>query len=421
MRVLMFGWEFPPYISGGLGTACFGLTKQLAQKKIGITFVLPKIKGESQVQTAGDVRIVSGESFFTQEIEEFKNTSNHLEKEIVFNSPLRPYLNNQTYQEGLEKICSMENDSSIQSRSHNHSIDFTGDYGENLLSEVTRFALVGGYLAQKETFDVIHAHDWMTFLAGIEAKKQSNKPLVIHVHATEIDRSGESYNPDIFNLEKHGMENADKIIAVSNRTKEIIVTHYNIDPHKISVVHNGVDLEDIYQYDKSKSPFKNDKIVLFLGRITMQKGPDYFIEAANLVLNKINNVRFVMAGSGDMTRKMIEKMADFRIADRFHFTGFLGKNDRERLYAMSDLYVMPSVSEPFGITPLEAMRYNIPVIISKQSGVAEILPNAIKVDFWDIDKLASTIINILENPQKNLAENNWNTLKKQIGELRPKK
>ncbi|MBF0206090.1 MAG: glycosyltransferase family 4 protein [Oligoflexia bacterium] len=417
MKVLMFGWEFPPYISGGLGTACYGLSKQLAKKNVGITFVLPRIKGESQLQAAHDIRIIDGHNYLCEEIEEFRKKTSFFEKEISVNSPLRPYISYETYKEYLEKVKKFEKDSvlkMVHSYHGNFSIDFSGDYGEDLLSEVGRFAMIGRYLSQKEDFDVIHAHDWMTFLAGVEAKNQSKKPLIVHVHATEIDRCGEHGNQEIFNLEKYGMEKADKIIAVSNRTKDIIVQHYRINPNKVYVVHNGVDMEDTCYYDRNTRPFKDDKIVLYLGRITMQKGPDYFLEAANLVLQRIQNVRFVMAGSGDMTRKLIERMATLRIADRFHFTGFLGKSDREKLFAMSDLYIMPSVSEPFGITPLEAMRYNIPVIISKQSGVAELLTNVLKVDFWDVHRLASTIINILEKPQlkNSLTENNWEILKK---------
>ncbi|MBF0359613.1 MAG: glycosyltransferase [Oligoflexia bacterium] len=418
MKVLMFGWEFPPYISGGLGTACFGLTKQLSKKNVAITFVLPKIKGE--INNAG-IRVIGGQNYVYEEMEEIKKSAEFLEKEIRVSSSLRPYLSFSTYKEYLDQLKKTEGEFNFikeqvetsKSLSRSQSIDFSGDYGDDLLSEVTRFAVVGRLLAKKEDFDVIHAHDWMTFLAGVEAKRQSGKPLVVHVHATEIDRSGENGNQDIFNLEKYGMENADKIITVSHRTKDIVVNKYGIHPDKVSVVHNGVDLDEIYQYDKNNRPFKRDKIVLYLGRITMQKGPDYFLEAANLVLQRKKNVRFVMAGSGDMTRKLITRMADLRIADRFHFTGFLGKTEREKLFAMSDLYVMPSVSEPFGITPLEAMRYNMPIIISKQSGVAELLDNVIKVDFWDIHKLASSIVDVLEEPGlTETTESNWEILKK---------
>ncbi|MBP5295935.1 MAG: glycosyltransferase family 4 protein, partial [Bacteriovoracaceae bacterium] len=272
----------------------------------------------------------------------------------------------------------------------------------------------GGHLGASEDFDVIHAHDWMTFLAGIEAKKVSGKPLVVHVHATEFDRSGEFNNPDIYSLEKYGMQQADQVVTVSHRMKNIIVHKYGIDPNKVQVVYNAVEKDDMSQLNQlSQLSAKRNKIVLFLGRITMQKGPEYFIEAANIVLQKMQNVHFVMAGSGDMATKMIEKMAAMRMIDRFHFTGFLKEPERERLFAMSDLYIMPSVSEPFGITPLEAMKHDIPVIISKQSGIAEILGDSvIKIDFWDTHKLAQAIIDVLSNPQmtQTMIENNRRTL-----------
>lgn len=388
MKVLMFGWEFPPYISGGLGTACYGLTKELSKKEVNVTFVLPKIKGEMKNSF---LRIIGGHNFLVEEVRKLDDEY-QFQKFIHVDSPLTPYLNEESYKLQLEE------EKKILSEYKSHSIDFAGDYGSDLVNEVVRFSIMGKYLARKESYDIIHAHDWLTFLAGIEAKKVSGKPLVVHIHATEIDRCGENGNPEIFNIEKYGMEVADKVIAVSNRTKTMIIEHYGIAPDKIRVVHNGVEREGDYLKNPIGRYFKNDKIVLYLGRITMQKGPDYFIEAANLVLQRMENVRFVMAGSGDMTRRLVERMAALRIADRFHFTGFLGAEDREKVFSMSDLYVMPSVSEPFGITPLEAMRHNIPVIISKQSGVGEVLSNAIKVDFWDIHKLASTIINVLENP-----------------------
>ncbi|MEI8345862.1 MAG: glycosyltransferase family 4 protein [Pseudomonadota bacterium] len=407
MKVLMFGWEFPPFISGGLGTACFGLTKELSKIGAEITFVVPRFDGSTE---GAPVRLVSAQQVISNP-EEFQKRpmSSHLRKYIQFNSALRPYQSIETYQDYLQKLKTRP----VTSGDYG-SVDFTGGYGENLMAEVVRYSLVGGHLGATEEFDVIHAHDWMTYLAGIEAKKVSGKPLVIHVHATEFDRAGEFNNPDIYHLEKYGMEMADKIITVSNRTKNILIHKYNIDPNKIHVVYNAVEKDHISELGAlSKLSNNKDKIVLFLGRITMQKGPEYFIEAASVVLQKLQNVRFVMAGSGDLARNMIEKMATMRLIDRFHFTGFLKEPERERLFAMSDLYIMPSVSEPFGITPLEAMKHGIPVIISKQSGIAEILDdNVVKVDFWDVQKLAQAIIELLSNPKMThtMVENNRRTL-----------
>lgn len=414
MKVLMFGWEFPPHISGGLGTACFGLTKELSKMDVEITFVVPRIKAENAkapVRLIGAKDVLSSTS--VNEIEEQckKAASSHLLKYIKINSSLRPYHNVEEYKDYVEQIKS--EDGSVQVRCRSALVDLSGDYGPDLMSEVVRYSWAGRELGQREQFDVIHAHEWMTFLAGIEAKKVSGKPLVVHIHATEFDRAGENPNRDIYNLEKYGMEMADKVIAVSKRTKNIIVHKYNIDPEKIEVVYNAVDKDDATQITQlGRAHASREKIVLFLGRITMQKGPEYFLEAASNVLTKMPNVRFVMAGSGDMARKMVEKMATMRMIDRFHFTGFLKAPERERLFAMSDLYIMPSVSEPFGITPLEAMKHGVPVIVSKQSGIAEILENVVKVDFWDVPKLSSSIIDILSRPNlsMNMRENSRRTL-----------
>jgi glycosyltransferase involved in cell wall biosynthesis len=242
--------------------------------------------------------------------------------------------------------------------------------------------------------DVIHAHDWLCYPAGIAAKEASGKPLVIHVHATDFDRSGGSVNPKVFEIEKMGMDAADKIITVSNLTRNIVIEKYGQNPDKVITVYNAVEPVSSEEKLAIKKGVK-EKIVTFLGRITMQKGPEYFIEAAYQVLKRTKNVRFVMAGSGDMLEKMIERAAQLGIADKFHFTGFLKGDDVFKMFELSDVYVMPSVSEPFGISPLEAMQSNVPVIISKQSGVSEILTHAIKVDYWDIDAMADAIYGII--------------------------
>ncbi|MBE0652176.1 MAG: glycosyltransferase family 4 protein, partial [Bacteroidales bacterium] len=241
------------------------------------------------------------------------------------------------------------------------------------------------------------AHDWLTYPAGIAAKRVSGKPLVIHVHATDFDRSGGSVNPGVYEIEKKGMNLADKIIAVSNLTRNTIINNYGIDPDKVVTVHNAVT--PVPEMDKNilKKPYE-DKIVTFLGRVTLQKGPEYFIEAAYKVLQKMSNVRFVMAGSGELLNRMITRVASLKIADRFFFTGFLKGDDVYKMFSLSDVYVMPSVSEPFGISPLEAMQSNVPTIISYQSGVSEILTHALKVDFWDVDAMADAIYALLNYP-----------------------
>ncbi|MDY6934800.1 MAG: glycosyltransferase family 4 protein [Spirochaetota bacterium] len=390
MKVLMYGWEFPPYVSGGLGTACFGISRGLIDNNVDITFVLPTKKGKginSQVNIIGadEVPLVNNIGKLREQLKMINIDS------LGSYSPYYTTIANRQYLKHFS--------SEVPTRKGQAGIlEFTGNYGENLLAEVMNYSLAGESLSYYEDFDIIHAHDWLTFPAGVLTKNASDKPLIVHVHATEFDRSGDNINRDVYNIEKYGMDNADKIIAVSCYTKNIIVRHYGINPDKIEVIHNAVNKERQFERYGIKKNI-DDKIVLYLGRVTMQKGPDYFMAAANQVLKKVKNVRFVMAGNGDLLPQMIYKMAEQRIADRFHFTGFLRGADVERMYAMSDLYVMPSVSEPFGLTPFEALVYDIPIIISKQSGASEILKHAICVDFWDVNRLADCIVAILNSEE----------------------
>jgi len=314
---------------------------------------------------------------------------------IEVNSNIVPYTSPEEYEELVNKAEA--SGKRLVETSMGGKINFTGKYGRNLYEEITNYALVAGEIALKEHFDIIHSHDWLTFPAGIAAKRASGKPLVIHVHATDFDRSGGKVNPGVFEIEKRGMELADKIITVSNLTRNTVIEKYGIHPDKVVTVYNAVDPIS----DQEKLQLKRgitDKVVTFLGRITLQKGPEYFVQAAHKVLQKMDNVRFVMAGSGEMLEKMIHWTASLGITDRFHFTGFLKGDDVFRMFSISDVYVMPSVSEPFGISPLEAMQSNVPSIISHQSGVAEILNYAFKVDFWDVDALADAIYGLLNYP-----------------------
>ncbi|MBN2681240.1 MAG: glycosyltransferase family 4 protein [Bacteroidales bacterium] len=385
----MFGWEFPPHITGGLGTACYGLSKGLAKHNVEMIFVVPKLYGDEdqshlKLSAAGDVSVT--ETFLNYE--EFWKKITYLE----VGSSLIPYMSPEEFAmiyEGKE-LSHLD----IKKEVYQKNFFFSGTYGKNLLQEVSRYALIASVIANKNSFDVIHAHDWLTYPAGIAAKEVSGKPLVIHVHATEFDRSGENVNQNVYDIERRGMEVADKIITVSNLTRQIVIERYGINPNKITTVHNAVEPVDIIKTPQYPKGVK-EKIVTFLGRITFQKGPDYFVEAAYKVLQKDPNVRFVMAGSGDMTNRMIKRVAALGIASRFHFAGFLKGQEVIEMFNMSDVYVMPSVSEPFGISPLEAMRSNVPVIISKQSGVSEILRHALKVDFWDIDDLSDAIYGML--------------------------
>lgn len=388
MRALMFGWEFPPNISGGLGTACYGLTSSLLKNDVDVLFVVPRLFGGEDNQkfrfiNATDVAFDFKSKFYADQLKRLTYLQVH--------SALVPYLSPHNSTEDKE---SFEHSSHSWEESHYAHFDFSGYYGKNLMQEVAQYAMVASTIAKENWFDVIHAHDWLTYPAGIMAKQVSGKPLVVHVHATEFDRSGNNINQAVYDIERKGMEEADAIIAVSGFTRQIIIDKYGIPADKITIVHNGVLANETRKRKQTAAKRKN-KIVTFLGRVTFQKGPDYFVEAAAKVLKKYPDVNFVMAGSGDMLTRMIKRVAQLRIGSRFHFTGFLKGAEIDKMFGMSDVYVMPSVSEPFGISPLEAIRSGVPVIISKQSGVSEVLNNAVKIDFWDVDALSNAICSLL--------------------------
>ncbi|MBO7372328.1 MAG: glycosyltransferase [Bacteroidales bacterium] len=387
----MFGWEFPPHISGGLGTACYGMTKGLAHNDVDVLFVMPSASGD---EDQSDISIINASDVATADtvlsIDEFLGKVEFLR----IGSNIMPYVDPEDYSKLTAEERLMQSE---EFKYHFHNkYKFSGKYGTNLMEEVVRYSMVGGTLALQNNFDVIHAHDWLTYLAGIAAKRVSGKPLVIHVHATEYDRTGENVNTQVYAIEQMGMREADKVITVSDWTRNIVINKYGIDPEKVVTVHNAVDFSNRETLVAKRGV--PEKTVTFLGRITFQKGPEYFIEAAYKVLQKTDNVRFVMAGSGDLLNRSIRRVAQLGMADKFHFTGFLRGADVQKMFALSDVYVMPSVSEPFGISPLEAMQSNVPTIISKQSGVAEVLKYAIKVDFWDIDALADAIYGLVTYP-----------------------
>ncbi|MBQ7253099.1 MAG: glycosyltransferase family 4 protein [Bacteroidales bacterium] len=387
----MFGWEFPPHISGGLGTACYGITKGLAANGVDVLFVMPSASGDEDQSSA---RIINASDVAVRD--SISNIDEYLDKVQFLRvaSNLMPYISPENYSllsEEERHFQTMEFNTHFRSK-----YKFSGKYGANLMEEVSRYAMVGGAIAAANDFDVIHAHDWLTYLAGIAAKRVSGKPLVVHVHATEFDRDGENYNTLVYDIEKRGMSEADRVITVSDWTRNIVINRYGIDASKVVTVHNAVDFSG--RSDIKVNRTVKEKVVTFLGRVTLQKGPEYFIEAARKVLDRCENVRFVMAGSGDLLNRSVRRVAQLGMADKFHFTGFLRGADVQRMFAYSDVYVMPSVSEPFGISPLEAMISNVPTIISKQSGVAEVLRHAIKVDFWDIDALADSIYALVNYP-----------------------
>ncbi|MDR3923829.1 MULTISPECIES: glycosyltransferase family 4 protein [Alistipes] len=396
MRVLMFGWEFPPHIAGGLGTACYGMTRGLARNGVEVVFVMPRAYGDEDQRF---VRVVNASDVETIGTRDHEFSEELLEKVsfIHIDSNMLPYISPEEY--------AAYHDEFVRSgRTHEWTdvwkqrYTFSGKYGANLMEEVARYAMVAAQVAKdlEGQFDVIHAHDWLTYFAGIAAKRVSGKPLVVHMHATEFDRSGENINRRVYAIEKAGMQAADRVIAVSELTRRIVIGKYGIPAEKVVTVHNAVRFGESEEAVPERAV--KDKVVTFLGRITYQKGPDYFVEAAAKVLQRVPDVRFVMAGSGDLMNHVVRRVAQLGIADRFHFTGFLKGGEVQRMFRLSDVYVMPSVSEPFGISPLEAMRSGVPVIISRQSGVAEVLDYAIKVNYWDVDALADAIYGLLTYP-----------------------
>ena len=379
----MFGWEFPPHILGGLGTASYGLTKGMYNNgNMDITFVIPKPWGD--------------------EPKEFAHIIGANSTPVAWRDVSREYVEGR-----IGKV--MDPDLYYRLRDHIYAdfnymrlndlgcIEFSGKYPDNLIEEINNYSIVAGVIARSIDCDVIHSHDWLTYPAGVHAKNVTGKPLVIHVHATDFDRSRGNVNPTVFGIEKDGMNNADHIITVSDLTRRTVIEKYGISPEKVTTVHNAViPLDDELLNLPRKE--RKEKVITFLDRITMQKGPEYFVEAAAKVLQKTKNVRFVMAGSGDMMDAMIRLAAKRGIADRFHFTGFLRGKQVYEMLAESDVYVMPSVSEPFGISPLEAMEMGVPSIISIQSGCAEILTNVIKTDYWDIDAMADAMHSLISYP-----------------------
>ena len=390
----MFGWEFPPHIAGGLGTACYGIVKGLAYNGVQTLFVMPSASGDedqsaAKIINASDVPVES----FDSTVDEFLDKV----KFVRIGSNMIPYVDPEEFHEMVESERRLQSEN--LAKCIGTKFRFSGRYGSNLMEEVAHYAMVGGTIAMehKDEFDIIHAHDWLTYLAGIAAKELTGKPLVVHVHATSFDRGTEDQiDSRVYDIEKRGMMAADKVIAVSDLTRNIVINKYRIDPEKVVTVHNAVDFSGRENVKVERGV--RDKVVTFLGRITFQKGPEYFIEAAAKVLKRTKGVRFVMAGSGDMMNRCIRHVAKLGISDRFHFTGFLRGAEVQKMFAMSDVYIMPSVSEPFGISPLEAMRSNVPAIISNQSGAAEVLKYAFKVDFWDVDAMADDIYALLKYP-----------------------
>ncbi len=407
-RVLMFGWEYPPAYSGGMGIVTRSIVQNLKQHNVDVVLVLPKVP--RPITGTEFVKLVNA-SKLTQKIDHTTNIETHPEiKNILVNTLLSPYISEQEYKQKIEQLKIKNLIPGL-----NTNCDDSGGelYGKDLLAEVHRYAHKAHFVAKENNHDIIHTHDWMTAQAGIAAKNSSGKPLVVHIHATEFDRTGGNPSQAIYDMERGGMENADRVIAVSQLTKNKIIENYGISPDKIQVVHNAVD--KIPGATKlGKTIKRTDKIVLFLGRLTMQKGAEFLLNAAAEVLKHKKRVKFVFIGKGDLLDTLIQRSTSLGIQKKVIFAGFLTHSEVDRAYQNADVFVMPSVSEPFGITPLEAIKNGTPVIISKQSGVSEVIKHALKVDFWDTHELANQILSVLKYPQLNseLKENSNKELDK---------
>lgn len=379
-KVLMLGWEYPPHHSGGLGVACKGMAHALIDNDVHVCFMLPRTVDLKEHK----VPILFADKHVTKTV---TYTTPHLE--VMARELNNPYLSSVEYEKKLRTFVAAGG--KIIPRT--------------LLEQVDYYSTLVRTLARQDldSYDVIHAHDWLCFPAAITAKELTGKPLIVHVHATEFDRCGGRHvNQLVYDREREGMQKADHIIAVSELTKRIIVEHYGIDPSKVTVVHNGNTPANTQLGGRFASlrhlREQGHKVVLFAGRITIQKGVDYFVHAAKKVLQHQKGVYFIVAGSGDMEQQIMRLTADLGISSNFLFTGYYTLEEQASLFSLADVLVMPSVSEPFGIIPLESMSNATPVIVSKQSGVSEVITHALKVDFWDTDEMANKILAVINHP-----------------------
>jgi glycogen(starch) synthase len=421
MRVFMLGWEFPPHISGGLGTACYGMTRGLDEIGVSVCFVLPTavpVGLPSHVELRSPADLPAGVSIDSPPSERIiREEFERVELRRV-DALLQPYATPANFEREIRTLIGKQTavtagDQPAQGALAGAAaeapvfrlplppsgtfVDAGGaHYAGDLMAQIHRYARLALELAEQEQFDVVHAHDWMTYPAGLAVAAATGRPLVIHVHSTEFDRAGANIDQRVYEIERTGMHGADRVVCVSHLTENIVVSRYGVPPEKCLVVYNAVELPDAGKWQMP--PIRQtDRIVLFLGRVTMQKGPEYFLRAAKKVVEVYQDVRFVIAGSGDLITQCIQQVADLALGRYVTFTGFLRGDDVGRVFRMADLYVMPSVSEPFGIAPLEALSHNVPVLISKQSGVSEVLTHVLKVDFWDVDEMANKILAVLRH------------------------
>jgi hypothetical protein len=400
MRVLMLGWEYPPILNGGLGVACNAIANALAEFA-NITVIVPRAKNES---TSNNVAIVGLNHLVSQSKywDELPNI-NYESIQVAAALP-NPYVSSQ---ENFNIIKT--NFASAEIPSHANNLFNQGNlYDQNLWARIHYYNFLVEKVASELDFDIIYAHDWMTFQAGQRLKNKFLKPLVVHVHSLEYDRIGNYSDNAVTNIEKSAMNDANSIVAVSNYTAHIIKNCYQINSEKVYAIHNGSVGKKHLDRNK-KIP---DKVVLFIGRLTNQKGPHVFISIAKQVLQKVSNVRFVIAGTGEQFEDLITITAHQEIGHKVHFTGFLNRKQIEELLSISDVYCMPSVSEPFGLSAMEAAEFGIPCVLSKQAGAIEILKGSRFADHWDTELFAKHIVDILSNPQlaQEISEANYKAL-----------
>ena len=407
--VFMVGWEYPPHNSGGLGVACQGLTEALHEHGTKLHFSLPYQSNISVNHM--QVHVCRDPSWDTSST---SDGAPHSQSHDV--PPFFAY--------GQEILDSQSSLYSPVQASQLYDFDVAAlrvAPTTQLENQVTQYAhaVSSAASAVRGSFDVIHAHDWMSFPAAVDIKQKTKKPFIAHVHSTEYDRAGlQQGNPYITAVEQQGMLAADHIIAVSYYTKHLLEQKYNIDPRKISVVHNGIAPLATARNSDKKSSFAQDRpAIVFMGRLTLQKGVTHFLDLARSVLRTMPEALFILAGDGDMGRELLFTAARQHLSAHVLFSGFLRDSERNRLLDRADVFVMPSISEPFGLVALEAAQRNTPVIISKNAGVSEVLPHAIALDFWDINAMTRSITDLVTKPryaeniiagqQRDLSQQTW--------------
>ncbi len=406
MKVLMIGWEFPPFFSGGLGVVTKNLAVSLGKRDLEVCFALPYYVQKKVPHTA----IPNGVDFARFDDETIEITQS-VSMQYFHTSIPHAYVSPEDYEEHYQQVFSKHmHHTQVHKNSHEEVQNVV--YGKNLWLEIDRFAHQMEMFARKRHFDVIHAHDWITFEAGIRLKNVLKVPLLLHVHATEVDRTGGNVNMSVYDREKYAFEFCDRIITVSQYTKNILREHYGIDGDKIQVVHNAHNIEQpphhALPHWLKKKP-KDDFVVLFIGRLTLQKGPDYFLEVAKRVLQKNKHIKFVIAGTGDMYHRLLEHIATFRLHDSVFPLGFMNGAEKDMVYRNADVCLIPSVSEPFGLIALEAVEHGVPVIISTNSGAQEVLFHSLKSEFWNIDLMAEYVLALAQYPvlRRILAEESY--------------